>query len=141
MTILNETAQQVKNVLGLEYDTTTVERVMIGVFFTGVKLSNGAGGISYTPVKDIPQAVCCPSSAGRIFDPLRINHMKVADVLAELPNIHIYPDPESRILRQAIAQFIGVSSKNILAGAGADELIDLIMRMLLEPEDCILIFA
>ena len=84
MTILKETAQQVKDVLGLEFDTTTVERVVIGVFFTGVKLSNGAGGISYTPVKDIPQAVCCPSSAGRIFDPLRIKNMKVSDVLAEL---------------------------------------------------------
>ena len=84
MTILNETAQQVKDLFGLKFDTTTVERVVIGVFFTGVKLSNGAGGISYTPVKDIPQAVCCPSSAGRIFDPLRMKNMKVADVLAEL---------------------------------------------------------
>jgi uncharacterized protein (DUF4213/DUF364 family) len=84
MTILNETAQQVKDKLALEYDTITIERVMIGVFFTGVKLSNGAGGVSYTPVKDIPQAVCCPSSAGRIFDPIKINRMKAAEVLAEL---------------------------------------------------------
>jgi uncharacterized protein (DUF4213/DUF364 family) len=84
MTILNETAQEVKDKLALEYDTITIERVMIGVFFTSVKLSNGAGGVSYTPVKDIPQAVCCPSSAGRIFDPFRINGMKAADVLAGL---------------------------------------------------------
>ena len=56
-------------------------------FFAGVKLSNGAGGVSYTPVKDIPQAVCCPSSAGRIFDPFKINGMKVADVLAGLTSI------------------------------------------------------
>ena len=66
MSILNETARQVKNKLALEYDTLTIKRLVIGVFFTGVKLSNGAGGVSYTPVKDIPQAVCCPSSAGRI---------------------------------------------------------------------------
>jgi uncharacterized protein (DUF4213/DUF364 family) len=84
MTILNETAQQAQDLLASEYTTLTIERVMIGVFFTGVKLSNGAGGVSYTPVKDIPQAVCCPSSAGRIFDPLKINGMKVADVLAGL---------------------------------------------------------
>jgi len=69
MTILNETARRVQDMLASEYDTITMERVMIGIFFTGVKLSNGAGGVSYTPVKDIPQAVCCPSSAGRIFDP------------------------------------------------------------------------
>ena len=84
MTILNETAQEVKDKLALEYDTITIQRVMIGVFFTGVKLSNGTGGVSYTPVKDIPQAVCCPSSAGRIFDPFNINGMKAADVLAGL---------------------------------------------------------
>jgi len=84
MTILNETARRVQDMLASEYDTITIERVMIGVFFTGVKLSNGAGGVSYTPVKDIPQAVCCPSSAGRIFDPFKINGMKVAEVLAGL---------------------------------------------------------
>ena len=84
MTILTETAQQVKDKLASEYDTITAERVMIGVFFNGVKLANGAAGISYTPVKDIPQAVCCPSSAGRIFDPFKINGMKAVDVLTGL---------------------------------------------------------
>ncbi|KKL12553.1 hypothetical protein LCGC14_2534600, partial [marine sediment metagenome] len=84
MTILNETARLVKDKLALEYDTITIERVMIGVFFTGVKLSNGVGGVSYTLVKEVPQAVCCPSSAGRIFDPFKINGMKVADVLTAL---------------------------------------------------------
>lgn len=84
MTILNETAQLVKDKLVLEYDTITIERVMIGLFFTGVKLSKGAGGVSYTPIKDVPRAVCCPSSVGRIFDPFKINGMKVADVLTAL---------------------------------------------------------
>ncbi|MGD2099015.1 MAG: DUF364 domain-containing protein [Desulfobacterales bacterium] len=87
MTILIETAQLLKDKLTLEYDTLTIERVMIGLFFTGVKLSNGAAGVSYTPVKDIPQAVCCPSSAGRIFDPFKINEMRVADVLTGLTSI------------------------------------------------------
>ena len=87
MTILIETAQLLKDKLALEYDTITIERVMIGLFFTGVKLSNGAGGVSYTPVKDIPQAVCCPSSAGRIFDPFKINGMRIADVLTGLTSI------------------------------------------------------
>ena len=87
MTILIKTAQLLKDKLALEYDTITIERVMIGLFFTGVKLSNGAGGVSYTPVKDIPQAVCCPSSAGRIFDPFKINGMRIADVLTGLTSI------------------------------------------------------
>lgn len=40
-----------------------IERVVIGLFFTGVKLSTGHAGSAATPVKDIPEAVCCPSSA------------------------------------------------------------------------------
>jgi uncharacterized protein (DUF4213/DUF364 family) len=81
MTILEETVRTIKDRLASGYEALTVERLMMGLFFTGVKLSNGAGGLSYTPVKDIPQAVCCPSSAGRIFDPFKINGMQAAEVL------------------------------------------------------------
>jgi len=84
MAILQETAQLVRQKLGSDFEKLTVERIAVGLFFTWAKLSNGAGGVSYTPVKDIPQAVCCPSSAGRIFDPVKINGMKAADVLAAL---------------------------------------------------------
>jgi len=84
MEILQETARRVKQKLGSDFEKLAVERVAVGLFFTGVKLSDGTGGVSYTPVKDIPQAVCCPSSAGRIFDPVKINGMKAADVLGAL---------------------------------------------------------
>jgi len=62
----------------------------------------------------------------------------VAEALAELPYAHIYPDPECRELRQALATYYKVPVENLLAGAGADELIDLIMRLFLEPGDVIL---
>jgi uncharacterized protein (DUF4213/DUF364 family) len=84
MAILQETAQLVKQKLGSDFEKLTVERIVVGLFFTGAKLSNGAGGVSYTPVKDIPQAVCCPSSARRIFDPVKIKGIKAAAVLAAL---------------------------------------------------------
>ena len=84
MSILNDTARLVKDKLALEYETITIERVMVGVFFTGIKLSSGTGGLSYTPVKDIPQAVCCPSSAGRIFDPFNIVGLPAAEALTAL---------------------------------------------------------
>ncbi len=63
----------------------------------------------------------------------------VRQALSNLPFIHIYPDPESRALRQAIAEFIQVPPEAILAGAGADELIDLLMRVFLEPGDGVVI--
>jgi len=84
MEILQETAQLVKQKLVSDFEKLTIDRVAVGLFFTGAKLSNGAGGVSYTPVKDIPRAVCCPSSAGRIFDPVKIKGMKAADVLGAL---------------------------------------------------------
>ena len=84
MEILQSTAQLVKQKLGAEFEQLAIDRVAVGLFFTGVKLTNGAGGVSYTPVKDIPQAVCCPSSAARIFDPAKINGMPAAEVLPAL---------------------------------------------------------
>ena len=63
---------------------------------------------------------------------------RVRDALADLPYAHIYPDPESRHLRKALARFTGVPVDNLLAGAGADELIDLTMRLFLLPGDVIL---
>lgn len=63
---------------------------------------------------------------------------RVRAALADLQDINIYPDPESRELRKALSAFAGVPSDLLLAGAGADELIDLVMRLFLQPGDAIL---
>jgi histidinol-phosphate aminotransferase len=62
----------------------------------------------------------------------------VREALGKLDFPHIYPDPESRSLRRSLARFTGIGEEYLLAGAGADELIDMLMRVLLEPGDCIL---
>ncbi|MDQ3005835.1 MAG: histidinol-phosphate transaminase [Chloroflexota bacterium] len=62
----------------------------------------------------------------------------VREALAALEFPHIYPDPESRALRKSLEKFTGVPVEYLLAGSGADELIDLLMRVLLEPGDYIL---
>lgn len=61
--ILNDTLSQIYENLGDEIKNLNVQRVVVGLFFTGVKLSNGVCGVSYTPLKSFPQAVCCPSQA------------------------------------------------------------------------------
>ncbi|GAB4495077.1 MAG: histidinol-phosphate transaminase [Anaerolineales bacterium] len=63
---------------------------------------------------------------------------RAREALANLAYGHIYPDPESRALRAALSRFTGVPAENLLAGAGADELIDLIMRVVLSPGDSVL---
>jgi len=61
--ILKETLEVIRRSLKGEATSVVMERVVMGLFFTGVKLSNGCGGVCYTPIKSIPEAVCCPSSA------------------------------------------------------------------------------
>lgn len=89
MTILEDTARLVKERLGDDFQHLTIERLVIGLFFTGVKLSNSACGICYTPIKEIPEAVCCPSSAGTAFDPSRVRGMRAGEALSALSS----PDP------------------------------------------------
>lgn len=59
----------------------------------------------------------------------------VAETLAEAPYLHIYPDPESRELRAALADYTGIEAEYLLVGSGADELIDLTLRLFIEPGD------
>jgi histidinol-phosphate aminotransferase len=64
---------------------------------------------------------------------------KALDALARLADVApIYPDPESRKLRAGLSDYMGVDSAHILVGAGADELIDLVMRLFLNPGDSII---
>jgi histidinol-phosphate aminotransferase len=60
---------------------------------------------------------------------------KVREALANLQYAHIYPDPQSTALRAHLAEFTGVPADYLLAGLGADELIDLTMRLFIQPGD------
>ena len=63
---------------------------------------------------------------------------RVTEALARLPNMHIYPDPESGRLRELLSAYTGVPAAQILCGAGADELIELILQLFIEPGDAII---
>lgn len=82
--ILDEIAEDVHAKLGARVDSLTVERAVMGVFFTGVKLSDGSGGICATLNKDVPDAVCCPSSAAQIRPPGKIRGRKAIEFLDDL---------------------------------------------------------
>mmetsp|Transcript_43369 Transcript_43369/g.70371 ORF Transcript_43369/g.70371 Transcript_43369/m.70371 type:complete len:476 (+) Transcript_43369:30-1457(+) len=58
---------------------------------------------------------------------------KVAEALSKAPFLHIYPDPESRELRDALSEFTGIPAEYLLVGNGADELIDLMFRAFIDP--------
>ena len=61
--ILNETIDVVTDILGRELEGIAVERAVIGLFFTGVKLTAEAAGTCATPRDAVPGDICCPISA------------------------------------------------------------------------------
>jgi histidinol-phosphate aminotransferase len=63
---------------------------------------------------------------------------KVKEALANLTDINVYPDPESNKLRDLLSAYTGVSREQILCGAGADELIEIILQLFIEPNDVII---
>ena len=52
---------------------------------------------------------------------------------------HRYPDPDQRRLRAALARRHDVPRECIVAGAGSDELIDLVFRIYVEPGDRVVV--
>ena len=51
---------------------------------------------------------------------------------------NIYPDPGANALLEAIGRYTGISHELLLAGMGADDLIDLVLRAIIEPGDAVI---
>ena len=76
---------------------------MVGLFFTGVKLGNGAAGACATPIKTIPEAVCCPSSAMAMPFPGKVRGRLAGDLAREALSGH------------GIRRAVGIATINALA--------------------------
>jgi histidinol-phosphate aminotransferase len=78
---------------------------------------------------------------------------KALDAVRAEPAYHIYPDPDQRAAREAIAGYLNgtqppsavrppagasVAIDQIVCGLGSDDLIDLIMRAVLSPRDAVI---
>jgi len=60
---------------------------------------------------------------------------EVRQALGSMAWPNVYPDPETRQLRRALAKQENIPIEHLLVGCGADELIDLLMRCILDPQD------
>jgi uncharacterized protein (DUF4213/DUF364 family) len=54
--ILDEAAVVLRKLYGEALDTLLIERLVVGVFFVGVKLANGRAGVAYTPPETVRNA-------------------------------------------------------------------------------------
>jgi uncharacterized protein (DUF4213/DUF364 family) len=101
--ILVETVAAVTDILGADLDDIAVERAVIGLFFTGVKLTTGHAGACATPIKSIPEAVCCPSSAMAMPFPGKMKGKPARDAIKEAFSDH------------GIRRGVGIATVNALA--------------------------
>jgi len=60
---------------------------------------------------------------------------RVQRALSSYRSYHIYPDPDQKEVRTALEGYVGVAAEHIVAGAGSDELIDMVLRLFLKPGD------
>jgi uncharacterized protein (DUF4213/DUF364 family) len=58
-----------------------IDDLVIGIFFTGVKLSTGHGGVAFTPMGEIPEAVCCPATAARMPQAGNLDGSPISEIL------------------------------------------------------------
>lgn len=63
---------------------------------------------------------------------------KAAYALNNISRVHIYPDPAQLVMRKAVANYVGLSEENIVVGNGSDELIDMLFRVTLDPDDIVI---
>ena len=101
--ILRETLAAIPEILGSELASLVVERAVVGLFFTGVKLSNGTAGACATPIKTIPEAVCCPTSAMAMPFPGKLRGRPAFDLAKEAFGNH------------GIRRATGIAAMNALA--------------------------
>ncbi|MFQ5688432.1 MAG: enolase N-terminal-like fold-containing protein, partial [Candidatus Scalindua sp.] len=87
----------------------TPKEIRIGVFYTGVVLSSGHAGMSYTPVQEIPEAVCCPRS-----------HAKMP-VAGELLNMQITGLMDYALDDNVLKAAVGMATLNALSAILLDD--------------------
>jgi len=102
VSVIEETIGVIIEKSPLSLDEIRIDDLVIGIFFTGVKLSSGHGGCAFTPVSEIPEAVCCPTSAARMPQAGALEGKPVSEIL----NYAIDPN----VLKSAI----GVATINAL---------------------------
>jgi histidinol-phosphate aminotransferase len=63
----------------------------------------------------------------------------VQEVLSAFDRYHFYPDAQAVVARERIGAYAGVHPDRLIVGAGADEIIDLVLLTVLDPGDVVVV--
>jgi len=103
MSVIDETIDLIKEKSPTPLQEIRIHDLVIGIFFTGVKLSTGHAGVAFTPIGEIPEAVCCPTSAARMPQAGSLEGSPVSEIIRY--------SLDSNVLKSAI----GVATLNALS--------------------------
>lgn len=123
--ILNETYNFIKSANADMFSNTTLERVMIGVHFTAVKLSSGFAGVAKTEVKGN-----CSSSAKHkrnfgAFTPGKIHGQKITDLFEQDGKSDILDNVKLAVLNAISSEMIAHPKYKVIADKDPIDLVDL----------------
>ena len=85
-----------------------------------------------SPYGASPRALAALAAVGG-----QLHHGGTAPQYGDPSVVAIYPDPNHTLLREKLSQYTGQPAERIICSSGSGELIDLIMRVLLQPGDTI----
>jgi uncharacterized protein (DUF4213/DUF364 family) len=104
--ILPETISIIEELYGESLKRIFIERIVIGIFFTGVKLSNGHGGVSYTPVSEMHEDVSRASPIYTKDAPAALKGMSAYEVLNNLSDVPMYKTVKIVVLNALSTLFL-----------------------------------
>jgi uncharacterized protein len=103
----------------------TIERLVAGIFFTGVKLSHGLGGISYTPTEEIHQEGGCIRIGNTVRKSFHFRGTSALDILSMPDGGKLFDTVKIVVLNALSALFLAKNIYQIIDDRDALDLIDL----------------
>lgn len=123
-------AKRVEDILGARLDEIMITRAAFGLFFSGVKLSTGQGGLCFTPLKSIPEAVCCPSSAKAMPLSGKLAGRKASEYLSYIESDNMLKKTLGIAALNALSTLImeegGMDQYELLRSTDAFDILDLV---------------
>lgn len=110
--IIAETIEIIKEKSSSPLEEMRVDDLVIGIFFTGVKLSTGHAGCAFTPIGEIPEAVCCPTSAARMVEAGAIEGRTVSEIVTYALDPNVLKSAIGVATLNALTQLIIESERN-----------------------------
>jgi uncharacterized protein len=123
--IINETYNFIKSSNAELFRNATIEKVVVGIFFTAVKLSSGFSGIAKTEV----ESNCCNSHKQKRnfgdFTPGKIQGQKVIDLFEQAGKSDILDNVRLAVLNAISSEIISRSAYHVIEDKDPIDLIDL----------------